>query len=325
MLLTDLIRRFCVVASLACFATEGIWIASAADAPRARRDNSEKPEELPEPEDVELETKDGVALGATYYASLEGKDAVPVILLHGLKGDRQDLGDLALYLQSLGHAVIVPDLRGHGDSTRTTRAGGAGGRLDATRLSKVDVINMSSAGGDVEAVKKFLMKENNAAKLNIEKLCVVGAGMGATVALNWAVLDWSWPKLPGRKQGQDVKALVLVSPEWSFKGVPITAAINSPAVRQEMSIMLIVGAGDSSSKRDTSRILKSLEKYRAPPPSDPKEAAEKQDLFYREPNTSLSGVKMLREKSLALNEVLGTFIQLRLVNKKFPWTDRARD
>jgi hypothetical protein len=48
-------------------------------------------------------------------------------------------------------------------------------------------------------------------------------------------------------------------------------------------------------------------------------------LFYREPNTSLSGVKMLRERSLALNEVIGTFIQLRLVNKKFPWTDRSRD
>jgi pimeloyl-ACP methyl ester carboxylesterase len=324
MMVTVAARRLCIGFSLVCFAA-AVWIGPVARAAEAPSDKSEKPEELPEPEDLELETKDGVALGVTYYASLEGKDAVPVILLHGLKGDRKDLSGLALYLQSVGQAVVVPDLRGHGDSIRMKRPGGVSGRLDASRLSKTDVIAMSSNRGDVEAVKKFLMKENNQGKLNIEKLCVIGAGMGATVAVNWAALDWSWPQLPGRKQGQDVKALVLISPEWSFKGVPITAAINTAAVRQAMSVMLIVGAGDASTKRDAQRILKTLEKYHAPPPSDPKEAAEKQDLFYREPNTSLSGVKMLRERSLALNEVIGTFIQLRLVNKKFPWTDRSRD
>lgn len=323
MLVPEVLWRFCVGFCLTASVFGGMTVGPLGRMALAQSDKEE--EELPEPEDEELETKDGVALGVTYYASLEGKDAVPVILLHGLKGDRRDYSDLALYLQSLGHAVIVPDLRAHGDSTRMSRPGSnAGGVLDATRLSKADVIAIGAARGDVEAVKKFLMQENNAGKLNIEKLCVIGAGMGATVALNWAALDWSWPQLPGRKQGQDVKALVLVSPEWSFKGVPITAAINSPAVRQAMSIMLIVGSGDSGSKRDTSRIMKSLEKFRAPPPSDPKEAAEKQDLFYREPNTSLSGVKMLREKSLALNELIGNFIQLRLVNKKFPWTDRAK-
>lgn len=325
MLLTDTTRRLCVPFSLACLAWGVMGISSAVSVATAQERKSDDPEELPKPEDIELETKDGVELAVTYYASLEGKDAVPVILLHDLKGDSRDLSGLALYLQSIGHAVIVPDLRGHGGSTRRSRPGGGNGRLDAARLSKVDIMAMSSAQGDVERVKKFLMEQNNQGKLNIEKLCVLGAGMGATVAVNWAALDWSWPQLSGRKQGQDVKALILVSPEWSFKGVPVTAAVNSPAVRQAMSVMLIVGAGDSSSKRDTQRILKSIEKYREAPPSDPKEAAEKQDLFYREPNTSLSGTKMLREKSLALNEVIGTFIQLRLVNKKFPWTDRARD
>ena len=45
-----------------------------------------------------------------------------MILLHGFKGSRKDFTQkdgLAAFLQEkLGCAVIVPDLRGHGDSTR---------------------------------------------------------------------------------------------------------------------------------------------------------------------------------------------------------------
>ena len=81
-------------------------------------------------------------------------------------------------------------------------------------------------GGDVEMCKAFLMEKNNNKELNIDKLCLVGAEMGAVVAVDWAARDWSWPILPGRKQGQDVKALVLLSPEWSFKGMTIGPAIN---------------------------------------------------------------------------------------------------
>ena len=42
---------------------------------------------------------------------------------------------------------------------------------------------------DMEAVKKFLWERNNAGELNIDKLCVVGAEMGASVAVNFALAD----------------------------------------------------------------------------------------------------------------------------------------
>ena len=49
---------------------------------------------VPEPKDVELLTKDGVKLHATYSASDRAREAVPLILLHGFKGSRADFDEL---------------------------------------------------------------------------------------------------------------------------------------------------------------------------------------------------------------------------------------
>ena len=79
---------------------------------------------IPPPQNVTLRaTVDGVPLAATFYPTpLEkeaAKEAVPVILLHQFKGSRADYNGLALALQKAGCAVLVPDLRGHGHSTRS--------------------------------------------------------------------------------------------------------------------------------------------------------------------------------------------------------------
>lgn len=51
-------------------------------------------EKLPKPEVVELISKDGVQLKATYYGQREGSKAVPVILLHDYKSNRNAFADL---------------------------------------------------------------------------------------------------------------------------------------------------------------------------------------------------------------------------------------
>ena len=207
---------------------------------RRIRNAAEKEKLPPPPEDISLTTDDGVELQATYYGppqskeSKSGKDVVPIILLHGFKGDRQDFDELALLLQHLGHAVIVPDLRGHGESKRQARPGGGTASLDASKLRKDDFLAMGGKGGDLESVKRFLMARNNEGKLNIEKLCVIGAELGATVALNWAALDWSWAQLPTGKQGQDVKALVLISPQLRSRGFRLTAAAQGAGIATQL-------------------------------------------------------------------------------------------
>ena len=66
-------------------------------------------------------TSDGARLSATFYPGRETKDTVPVILLHMSEGDRKEYLELAPYLQEQGHAVLVPDLRGHGESEQIRR------------------------------------------------------------------------------------------------------------------------------------------------------------------------------------------------------------
>jgi pimeloyl-ACP methyl ester carboxylesterase len=295
---------------------------------------------------VTLVTNDGVRLAATYYPSTKGKDAVPVVLLHAHKGSRKDYAELAAFLQKLGHAVLVPDLRGHGDSTEVR---GTPAALSADNMSRADFVRMVT--GDMEAIKDFLREENNAGRLNIEALCVVGAEMGASVALTWTQLDWSRPPVGIYKLGQDVKALVLISPEWSTPGLPlkpiltrsnarypltdpllISAAkkgiitFKNPYeldMRREVSAMIVAGKGDSRAVRDAQRLYTMLKRYHPDPPE--KEWVKKQDLFYGTRDTSLQGTKMLGVSGLGVDELIANFIKLRLVDRPFPWQHRTKD
>jgi pimeloyl-ACP methyl ester carboxylesterase len=270
------------------------------------------------PERLTLETRDGLALNAAYYPPIRpSKDVVPVILLHMAKGSSADWAPLALSLQRAGHAVIVPDLRGHGESTQINR-GGVSATLDQATMRKGDFEAMVTQ--DLERVKKFLVEENNKENLNIRKLCVVGAELGAAVAINWAALDWSWPPLATGPQGQDVNGLVLITPIWSHKGMTIVNATKQDDLQRAISVMIIAGAKDSANLKEARRLHQIFERFHDEPPAA--QMAEKKDLFIITPPTSLQGTKMLSERSLNVERNIQEFIQLRLVRKNFPWGER---
>lgn len=282
-----------------------------------------KKKQLPPPEEVSVRTKEpagAMELRGTFYPGSNGKDSVPVILLHMWKGSRADFAPLVPVLHEAGHAVLVPDLRGHGQSRRRVVGSPRGPvtqTLDADKLAPADFADMVQY--DLEAWKRFLLERNDAEGLNIEKLCVVGAEMGAAVALNWAALDWSWPQYPGMKQGQDVKALVLISPPWNFRGLDIQKSLNHPYIRSGISILLVAGMEDARFAADARRIFGILEKSR--PKLDELPPAER-NLFFGQLATSLQGTRLLGVQGLNLEDAILRFIEMRLVKQNYPWQKR---
>jgi pimeloyl-ACP methyl ester carboxylesterase len=290
-----------------------ILISSSSLSLAPRQAGAAEPKELPPPKELSLKTRDGMTLAATYYASNLGKDAATIILLHGAKGSRHDFSKIAPQLQEAGHAVIAPDLRGHGDSTRPFDRSG--------ELRTADYLGMVEDGGDLETVKTFLLQRNNAGELNVEKLGIVALDAGCVIAINWAALDWSWPMLTTGKQGQDVKALVLISPEWAAKGLRINDALTDPNVRRNLSMMIIAGKSGHKPMQDAKRLHNTLERYHPTPLPD--EAVEKQTLWLRTPATSLQGAALMNDKNSKIDQLILRFFEARLSKRAFEWTQRG--
>lgn len=276
------------------------------------------PTKIPEPEEISVTTKDGVRIMATYLPSAKGKDAAVCILLHGFKGNRRDMASLGIHLQKNEVAVVMPDLRGHGDSTTVT-VDGVDRKFEAATMPVQQLKLMSN---DLEAIKKFLVAENNAGELNIERLGVVAAEMSVPIAVNWTVDDWSWPVLPNLKQGQDVKALALLSPQMTFKTLNMSQAITNPAspIRDKISLLLIAGAEDDVSVRDATRIEQTFARIR--PKVDKDKIADKTLFIEVSIKTKLVGTKLLGEANLGVEDLINQFVQLRLVDTLYPWKER---
>lgn len=200
---------------------------------------------LPKPKKVsgaKLETADGVLLSATYYPGNRGKKTIPVILLHDWNGERKDVLTLAEELQAAGCAVLVPDLRGHGKSNRVLVGPENTEEFKASKRLTVQDVE-AVVGGDLPALKKFLMQQNNMGSLNIDKLCVGGVGYGGMMAAYFANADWN-PMVKRKKakasQG-DVKGFFIVGPPKNIKGIRFTDAFSYPAWLAQVSC-LVVGA-----------------------------------------------------------------------------------
>jgi pimeloyl-ACP methyl ester carboxylesterase len=277
-------------------------------------------EDAPKQEDVMLTTKDGVQLACTYYNGGKKKESTPVILLHDFKGNRHDFDTLALQLQKThGFAVISVDLRGHGDSTGRK---GQDKRLEAEDMPIYEFPQM--VGNDMETVKSFLMQKNNEGKLNIDKLSICGAGMGAVVGMLFTKQDWSWPILSTGKQGQDVKAVFMLSPLFSFKGMNMQLIQTTPEVLSKVSVYVAVGKSDSKAASEATRVFNLFKpSHRFTRPQD-------QDLFLEKIDTKLQGTKLLGEPTLGMVDSpdgkdvghIAQFLEVRAATQPFPWAER---
>lgn len=309
-----LMRRLLPVAVVGIAASVPALVWAQAAAPTATATGTPGAQKLLPPEQTSITTKDGVQIFLTYFPSNRGKDAVPVILLHGFKGDRHEMEGLGLFLQKQGCAVIAPDLRGHGDS----KLYHGKVQLEPDRMPPPQFANMVLI--DMEAVKKFVIEKNNAAALNVDKLCLVGAEMGASVAFNWAAQDWSAYDLPTLKQSKDVKAVVMISPRTNIKGLTLNKPLTFELFRSSISAYLIAGAEDNESATEAKRLRDMLDRNR---PKATKIEDKTIFLTVDDLKTKLVGSKLLGEESLGVDQVINQFIQLRLAERPdLPWKER---
>ncbi|MEW6253603.1 MAG: alpha/beta fold hydrolase, partial [Planctomycetota bacterium] len=150
-----------------------------------------------EPQPVSFHAADGVRIAADYYPppSAERGDAPAVILLHGYAADRKIWEPLIAPLHQAGFAVLALDLRGHGESATTT---------SHQAVQQRDPELFRAMQNDVLGAYDWL-----AARPGIDRarLALVGAGVGASVALQYAAHDRS------------VDALACLSPRLNDLGL----------------------------------------------------------------------------------------------------------
>ena len=207
--------------------------------------------------DIVLTTKDNWEIHISYFQSGAGKETPVVVLLHRERGNRRvwlGKGGFAERLHNLNYAVIAVDLRKHGQSVSDKK--------DArSKISNLDRQKMVQF--DMEAVKQFIFKEHMAKRLNMNKMAMIAPEMSAAVAVNYTTLDWS--KKPhddgiGTPRGQDIRALILLSPQRNPRGLSTGKALgflgklasnSMPAF--QFSMLFSYGTGDRMEKRSETK------------------------------------------------------------------------
>ena len=331
-----------------CLTTSGVLCAAFLTLLTCTAVAKEEPEPPPKPRNVDLKTKDDVELNALYYEGTEGEKTVPVVVIHdwNKKEEGATYESLAEYLQSKGYAVILPDLRGYGSSTRQKNDAGQSRTLTPRNVKPEKVVFR-----DLEAVRMFLLKENNAKKLNLAATTLIGVGKGAILAAHYAVYDWDefyrWPnkdaKAPGIRRAivktrggeKDVKALILVSPQTKIgKQMKIDALSRHPTVGTgEVSMLILVGqkqANAANKEPKETRESKTAQNIYARLKQNGHETESddvgKWTLFLKTLDTEHNGETLLNETEhdLGARATVASFLKLRLRNRdhNFPWTER---
>jgi pimeloyl-ACP methyl ester carboxylesterase len=290
---------------------------------------AQKAGDLPKPENKTLTTGDDGALHITYYKSLAEEDAPVIVLLHMKDGNRfvwQGDTGFAQRLQKEGYAVITVDLRFHGESkfggapAATNVNQGAGKKKDKKKsgidLRPADLETMVEL--DMEAVKAFIKEEHQVKHLNMNKMGIVGPEMGASVAVAYAALDWSkepYDDAPDERlrtpRGQDVRAMVLISPQEKFKSMAMARVITQLKNPDFNISFLICSGNEATDKKESEKVFDMVIKP----------DINKKRMFLKSYPARVTGTKLLNE-NLGIEDYMLVFFDEHLKKIDSPWRDR---
>ena len=260
-------------------------------------------------------TKDGWTVHFTYWNVHEEEDTPIVVLLHGRNENRLvwTARQTAPFLSTKGYAVIAVDLRKHGETKAPENAPPA---ARSSRITKFDYTAMVAL--DLEAIKKFIYSEHQDKKLNMRKLALVGSDISTVLAMNYAQLDWAKkpfddaPTLATRTpRGQDVQAIVLLSPMESLSGLSVITPIRF--LRNTGMAALIMYGSSSTERRTATKIYSQL--------GGDQQDEETQRLYKQQFEIKLQGTGLLGQKIGTENLLLG-FLKKHVMDLEIPWKDR---
>ena len=280
------------------------------------------PQAHAEAESKVLTAADGWPVHIDYYSIEDSKEAPVVILIPGAEGREKSMtrkvwNDFAEKLNSDGYAVVTVDLRKHGDSIPE---GDVISEAKLNRLLPADYVAMAAL--DLEAVKTFLTEEHQAERLNIRKLGIATCGSSGLVAATFAVSDWNkkpWPDAPTlaarTPKGQDVRAILMLSPRSSVKGLnstQIMRALGTPAFG--IAVHVYYKEDDRGEKRSADQVFKFLDLK-----SDAPEAAEVRRLI---PGPASSENYLKGRLGEIMNNNMSDFFEKNLKELDDPWRSR---
>lgn len=164
---------------------------------------------------VELKTEDGVRIKGTYYRPA-ATHTPGIVLLHMLGRNRNDWAAFAGKLQDAGYGVIAIDLRGHGDS---------GGKREWAKMVR-----------DAAVATEFLRQQS---EIDPHRILIVGASIGANVAINYAAHDAT------------ISGVALLSPGLDYRGVKTEEAVREYAAR---SLFIAASQEDSYAAQSSQKL-----------------------------------------------------------------------
>jgi len=178
-----------------------------------------------EKQSVTMATADGVTISG-YFVKGKADKGPAVVLVHMYARSKEDWDPIIekYLMPQTGMSFLAIDLRGHGESTKQGDK-----TLSYKDFSDADFKNMTK---DIEAAVKWLREKS---EVDGDKIAIVGASIGANVALNYAAGD---PK---------IKAVALLSPAEDYRGVKTLDAMTKYGDRP---VFISVSREDLQSSRD---------------------------------------------------------------------------
>lgn len=259
-------------------------------------------------------TRDGWRLVANYYKGAGNADATPVLLLHGRDGKKEDFDELAKKLAEQGCAVVVPDLRGCGESTSLSvndRSRGPNG-MNQPRERKMSQFNNDDLRALIEYDKEvwfnFLLYLHNKELLNVKKTIIVGSELGAALAAAWARDDWN-----GKGDAaQNVVGVALLSPdatndEGKFNALTALDAYRKKAKGKSSGFVVFVGQMTEDKFEDAKKIQKKIGGK-----ADEELPPQEKTIPIVALKTEKQGVELLKIQSFGVSDTVVQFVANRM-------------